>query len=273
MRISGWTVGIVGCLLLWSPVGAFAQNHSFQSAVQLAAGQSPVRVDLGLDVPQSGRWYATVGLTWRSYCVETTTHEAETQVTYPRLEVFRNQAIGSTASDPGRLIARNVFDLLSEPVLLDQARVCFELIGLSEVSVPERININVRRQSPFVGSLYLRVAETTLFCPWFYADRNTNSWTLLRNTTNREIRARVIWRAPGGTVLPAASGFAAAYVTVPGNGAVPLEAKTYVGSAGSSGSVEVAHDGPPDGLVSHQATLSVNGVAYYTTPFLSRRPW
>jgi hypothetical protein len=130
----------------------------------------------------------------------------------------------------------------------------------------ETILFKLTQTDASARSYTLGVAETTLWANWFFIGGDYSSYTLLRNTTDANVHATITWRSTGGVAVSTES------VTVPAHGGVFRDARATASGSAIAGSVEVAHDGEPQGLVGSQTTLSgVTGLSFDTL-LLQRNP-
>jgi len=127
----------------------------------------------------------------------------------------------------------------------------------------ETVLFKAKQSDTSARTYRVTVLETTLWANWFYNGASYASYTLLRNTSTNTIRGRITWRDDTGgnrAFLP---------ITLPPGG-IAFRVPNFTGIL--LGSVEVAHDGPPQGLVGSQTTLSpVTGLSFDTL-LMSRKP-
>jgi hypothetical protein len=129
--------------------------------------------------------------------------------------------------------------------------------------VNETTLIKVAQADASVRSYRLRLIESTLWSNWFFVGGTYSSYTLLRNTGDADINATITWRADSGAVV-------GSFVTVvPAHGVVYYDARTMT-TAALAGSVEVGHDGPPQGLVGSQTTLTPSTGLSFDTVMMQR---
>ncbi|HEY2945634.1 MAG TPA: hypothetical protein VGN09_24590 [Vicinamibacteria bacterium] len=280
-------VGLGLLCLVSLPLSVQAQNNTAATASTYMMNQGWINVNMGA-APNTQRWYAYGVVAGRSYCAEGIAEKTPTATGVGSYDgetsVFR--ADGTT------LIGR-VDDSVAEPgnsgtgapgngVPFNPGRVCY-IAPATETNFIRVGNLNF---GATVRSYQWRVIETTQFCPWFFSGSGFEAFILIKNTTNRDVRATVTLRDAAGTVLGTQAG------TAPANGSFNLQVSaappTGFGLTAASGSVEIVYGptvapgpsftnllsvGAPGSLIANVTTLSfVSGVSF-DTPAAPRQDW
>ena len=115
------------------------------------------------------------------------------------------------------------------------------------------------------GGFRVRVVDTTVFVPWFFADSAFDSFILIKNTTSAAHNVTVtLFSTTGTPAAPAQSTLVAA------NGnytlQVSLPPPMGFGVSSAAGGVQIAHDGPPGSLLSSVLSLSFDNGMSFDTP-------
>jgi hypothetical protein len=251
MRVLCRSGGIALVLLGLLPAAAVGQNYNLGSAAYLIIGQRPVTT--WLDDYTLERWYRILPHGGQSYCVEATTGQREYLQGAPVVTVM--DAWGTQLYSSATIGA-------TEPEGHNQARACF-------VSPPATYSyVKLTDLSTGMRQYNLRVLETTLWSPWFYIAGDYNSFLLLRNSSGLAVDVDVHWRDPTGVFdLGHYAG------SVPGRGAITINARDYVPVPNYSGTVEVAHNGSPEAIVGQVTTLSVTTGLNFDSQLQQRKPW
>lgn len=243
-------------LLVLAPVELLAQNISAATASRLTIGQQAVIQQLADNTSQG--WFSIQPRAGRSYCAS---------VTFSSQSRFLS---GMTQGDPvvdvflgdGTTLVSHNDDIATEPDAELQSRACFIWPALSAGSG----FIKATQLSTTSNTYDVRIIETTMFCPWFFISGDYNAFTLIRNTTDTSVNFTINWRNPAGAIVGTNSG------SVPGNGNVAINARTFVNAATTSnGSVEIVHDGSEDALKASTTTLSATTGLSFDALFEQRR--
>ena len=115
-------------------------------------------------------------------------------------------------------------------------------------------------------SYRLAIAETTLWANWFFTGSEYSLYTTLRNTSDLPVGVIITWRTASGVVAGSTT------VIIPSKGGAYYDARTMAPAA-VTGSVEIAHDGPPKGIVGSQSTLSPTAGIAFDSVLMERRTW
>jgi hypothetical protein len=249
VSLTAFLLGVLPC------APALAQNTSFEAAVPLLVGQTPVRTAPA--APAEPRFYTAGVVVNRSYCGEVTPGESETAPAAPTLTVLRADMTSELGSEGAML----------EPRGLSASRICF--------IAPATESVFLRVATDAGGREFtLRFVETTLWTNWFFVGGNYSSYTLLRNTTNQPLTVDLRWRNEAGSVV----GTRLAQ-TLPANGVIYIDARAVlncmapIACAQPVGSVEVAHTGSPEAIVGSQTTMAADTGLSFDTLLFQRRTW
>ncbi len=157
-------------------------------------------------------------------------------------------------------------DAAQEPFAGSLPRQCFIAQQMREET---RFKISPNQGVSATATVTVRFVETTMFCPWFFVAGDYNAFTLIRDTSSSALAGVVVtWRDVAGIVGGTTT------VTVPTNGTVILNARTFVDPGlFSNGSVEIAHAGSPQQLTATTTTLSGTTGLSFDAPFTQRQPW
>ncbi len=112
--------------------------------------------------------------------------------------------------------------------------------------------------------------ETTLFSPWYFVDSadGYDAYVEIRNNTSSDVHVRVKPYDSTGTRLGPPS-----VVNLPRNGNTVVQIGTTFGIAGGSGSVQIAHNGPPGAIAANITTMSATTGLSFDAPFTPRQVW
>jgi sugar lactone lactonase YvrE len=124
------------------------------------------------------------------------------------------------------------------------------------------ISLRITQSDSSSRSYRFQLVETTLFTNWFFTGGDYSSFTLLRNTTDQTINGGVLWYSDAGAFAGGQD-----FQIAPG-GVVFFDARTNANV--TTGSVQIQHDGPPQGLVGSQTTLSATTGLSFDTIFVDR---
>ncbi|MEO8431532.1 MAG: hypothetical protein ABI592_08485, partial [Acidobacteriota bacterium] len=209
------------------------QNNTTQNTA--AAFQWGQKATSSLSGSTSQYWFQLAAERGRSYCVEAGSFEGSygDKIFDPELVVLDANGTTAIADDD---------DIREEPSKgLILSRACWvHTLGTQNVFA----KLFPHNMSFYTATVTLRFVETTLFCPWFFIAGDYNAFSLIRNTSSTSLPNVVVtWRGLDGAVAGSTT------VTIPANGTVVLNARTFVNPAlFSNGSVEIAHAGSPDQL-------------------------
>ena len=140
----------------------------------------------------------------------------------------------------------------------------------------ETLFFKVKQTDAVTRQYQLRTVETTLWANWFFVAGDYSSFTLLRNTGAAadfgQINATITWRDASGAVATAGTLPNPFNVIIKPGGTVFANARDHVdASTVTAGSVEVAYDNVPQGLVGSQTTLSGTTGLSFDTLMMSRQ--
>lgn len=253
-------VGMLGILL--ASERAYAQNGSPATAVPLMVGQAPHATTV--DGSNTERWYAYPVAGGRSYCVEVVMrHDTDTFIAGGDPRVFVYQTDGTTL-----ITSNDESGFLPEPGGSTLSRACYIFLNT-------QVNY-LKIQAHTVGtvsSFEFRVVETTLYSNWFFVGCcGYGAFTLIKNTTSSPISFSLSYVRSAG---PLSGGVLASYLdTLPPNGLKYIDAASFPANVvAGSGSVEIMHSGPPDGIMATTTTLSAATGLSFDTVFVRRQPW
>jgi hypothetical protein len=187
--------------------------------------------------------------------VEVDNGKGDTSVLDPLLSVY--QADGATSIG----INDDITDEPGGPLL---SRVCY-IAAASEDNLAD-----VTAAGPTAGGFRVRVVDTTVFSPWFFAGSGFETFILIKNTTGTAHNVTVTLFSPAGTPATAPqSGIA------PADGSYNLQLSapppTGFGVSTAVGGVLIAHDGPPGSLVSSVLSMSFSSGASFEAPASPRQ--
>ncbi len=241
--------------MLALPTLGFAQATTPALAVQSAhIGMfHSVFIDDGLNAQ---KWFQFELRAGRSYCIEAGAGEFHSSDSDEA-----DDTIVALFASNGTTLLGSSDDASSEPDSVFGSRFCFISTGTSHFV----------RLTDFSAGTYtyrLRLVETTLFASWFFIGGDYNAFTLLKNTTTTTISYTMTWRNAAGTIVGTTSG------TVPPNGGVGINAKTFVNPAVTiNGTVEIVHTASPEGLVGQVSSLSTTTGLNFDSTIFQRKPW
>jgi len=188
-------------------------------------------------------WSSFEAMAGRSYCAELAAARDAVDKAAPILFAYRADATTLLGND-----ARAT------------PRVCFI------APATETVLLNAVQADTGARSYRLAIAETTLWANWFFTGGEYSSFTTLRNTSDLPVGVLITWRTTSGVMAGSTS------VIIPSKGAASYDARTMAPAA-VTGSVEIAHDGPPQGLVGSQSTLSPTAGIAFDSVLMERRTW
>jgi hypothetical protein len=201
-------------------------------------------------VPQDHNFFRYRATAGRSYCVEVDNGRTETTVLDTFLSVYH--ADGTTAIGTND----NIADEPGGPLL---SRVCY-IAAVSEDNLADVTS--ALGGNP--GVFRVRVVDTTTFAPWFFASGNVEAFILVKNTTGSAHNVTVtLLNAAGAPATAPQSG------VMPANGSYNLQVSAPppggFGVTSVSGSVLIAHDGPPGAVGATVTSIDfVSGVSFDT---------
>jgi hypothetical protein len=203
------------------------------------------------------RWYVFRAIVGRSYCAETQ-GGAFFDTSAGNLDTIVNVV---RADQTTSIILND--DTVVEPRSFRLSRACF-IAPASELTYVQI--------TPFTGgdtfNYRVRVAESTLFSNWFFVGGDYNAFSLIRNTTSSTLSYTVNWRNLAGTVVATTSS------TLSPNATAVLNGRDFAGALGAgNGSVEIAHNGPPDAIFATTTVLSATTGLSFDTIFVKRANW
>ena len=128
----------------------------------------------------------------------------------------------------------------------------------------------VRVFSGFTTTVRVVVFDTTLYSPWFFVNTASgyDAYVEIRNTTSQSVSVTVTAQAANGTTVgtPVTR-------TVPGDGGTVVVIGLDMGIMSGSGSVRIAHNTNPGGLIANVTTISgVTGLSF-DAPAAPRMTW
>jgi len=246
--------------LVFAPL-ARAQNVTSGVGIGYVVGQGPMTIFIGnTGGTDTERWY-TMGLTQgKSYCFETFRASGEygadvdlvVDVVQPGSGVVVN-SFNSIAGDPSLGLASR------------WTRGCMVATASQEYFVRLHKNLCcVNRE----GNVQFRILDTTLHGPWWFVSSQSgyDAFVELGNTTTIPVSATVTIRSAAGTTLGTNT------LSIPAGGNAALSVANAFGSTitAGSGSVQVAHDGPPGAIVGNVTTLSAATGLSFDSPMAMR---
>jgi hypothetical protein len=190
-----------------------------------------------LNSPSDRAWFSGNVVAGRSYCVPLHAAPTAQNAVDPNLRGFHANGVSITGTGE-----------------------CYIATATETVLLQVSQNESSARQYQF------GIVETTLWSNWFFIGGDYSSFTLLHNTTPNPVSAVITWRSNSGAVV------GSQVIAIAGGGQFATDARSNVSGA-SSGSVEIAHDGPPEGLVGSQTTLSGSTGLSFDTLMLQRGRW
>jgi hypothetical protein len=206
---------------------------------QVASPLTPLtpgdRLTITLTDQAAERWMAFETVAGRSYCAQVAPGSTEVTASTPTLSALR--ADGTTPLGGGAGLA---------------ARACFV------ATATETALLRITQSDGAPRAHRLHVVETTLWANWFFVGQSYSSFTLLRNTTTAPVNATVIWRDNLGAAIRIAN------VVLPEHAVWFTDARNVAGTT-PYGSIDIAHDGPPNSLDASQSTISAaTGLSFDT---------
>jgi len=196
------------------------------------------RLTFSLANASAAQWLSAEIVGGRSYCIQVTASPTATTPGNPILSFFNNNN-----PTPDQITGQT-------------PRLC----GGSDQN--EHVSFRITQSDSSSRSYRLHVVETTLFTNWFFTGGDYSSFTLLRNTTDQTINGGVTWYSDAG-VFAGGQDFQIAPGAI-----VFFDARTNANV--TAGSVQIQHDGPPQGLVGSQTTLSATTGLSFDTIFVDR---
>lgn len=213
--------------------------------------------------------YYTVGLfQGRSYCVEVQPNQNQIDTFVDAQTHIFTDATAATVFATGDDWAR-------EPYAGLYPKMCF--IWTSPTDPARLINIQecCGRGAPVPGDTFnfrFRIVDTTLNGPWFFVNTPSsyNAFIEITNTTSSPTNISVTIRNGGGAQI--GTPFT---LLMPGYSNIALNARTDFGAviADGSGSVQIAHDGPPGGIYANVTSLSALTGLSFDSPLSRRQNW
>jgi len=238
--------------LALAPAVLHADNLTVGTATEYVVGQGWMFAN----APTGGRWYAIGVVAGRSYCAETAVND------------FSN-----VNPDTGILVkAQNTTTTLfdgdeypSEPSA-DQSnfgptRSCWISPVTDTRAYLELYDFNLSENVRF------RVTDTSIWCPWFVSGSPYTAFVLMKNTTNHAWTVNTTLYTPAGAVIGVTQS-----TTIPANGSIvyQLDAAPFSLPAGTAGTIQVSHNGPPGAIVANATTISFSAGVSFDTPFSAR---
>jgi hypothetical protein len=202
-------------------------------------------------VPNDHNWFRYSVQAGRSYCVEVDNGKSETSIRDSFLSVY--QADGTT------VIGAND-DIADEPGGSLLSRVCY-IASATEDNLADV----TAGSGGTPGGFRVRVVDTTVFVPWFFADSSFDSFIFIKNTTSAAHNVTVtLFSSAGAPAAAPQSSLLAANGTY--NLQVSLPPPMGFGVSSAAGGVQIAHDGPPGSLLSSVLSLSFDSGMSFDTP-------
>ena len=184
-------------------------------------------------------WTSIEVVAGRSYCGQLAPDRTAVTPASPTLTAWRANAVTSLATGT--------------------TQVCFV------APATETALFRVTQADAGPRSYRLLASETTLWSNWYFVGGSYSSYTLVRNTLTVPLHVTITWRSDAGVMVSTEA------VTIPGGGTVFRDARGKTGSS-ATGSVEVAHDGPPSAAVGSQTTLTAATGLSFDTVMMQRIP-
>ena len=256
----------VPAILLISTAIATADNTTAGSARPLMLGE--VERTSFSDAPlTTERWYLVPLVAERSYAVYAWTPGVDPAVQDPDIAAieFFGDALGTPAT--------GVIDTADKEVRVElpgqkqsQASIIPDTGGVHWI----RVSTSSTPTAAF--DVDIVIVETTLFTPFWVVDTSANSSSYIeyRNTTDSAIT--VVLRAYDGTGLEVGVQPPLTLVT-PANGSSYIDMEATMGAPAGFGSAQIAHTGPPGGVVANLTSLSAQSGLSFDTPFVPRMLW
>jgi hypothetical protein len=236
------------------PVSAVAAPPSAVLAKNVLIGS--VSTDALGAAPADQNWFRYQVKAGRSYCVEVDNGETETSIRDTVLDIFASDGVTSLGHND---------DVTDEPSASLLSRVCY-IAGVSEDNLA-KVTAGATGTN---GTFRVRVVDTTFFCPWFFSGSGFEAFVLIKNTTGTARSVTVSLYQPSGAAVGAPlSG------TAPVNGSFNIQVSAAppngFGLGSANGSVQIAHNGPPGGLIANVTSLSFTSGVSFDTPASPRQ--
>lgn len=241
-----------GALLTLSAPASFADNLTIGTAANYVIGQGWVTTTAVMSVPAGtdGRYYKFGVVPQRSYCAETATADFGNDDTDTGLGLYNSaQSLIGFSDDAG-----------TEPSDAGDggasghgaSRICW-IANLGETK-------EYLRLFDYVSAVdrRFRIADTSLWAPWFFSGSGFEAFILIKNTTNQPRTAVVTLYSTAGIPLGSAS------AVIPANGSLNYQVSgAPFALASATGTVQISHNAAPGGLVASVTSLSFgNGVSF-----------
>jgi hypothetical protein len=219
------------------------------------------------------RYYFTGFVQGRSYCVEVQPNSSSIDVGFDSYtNVFADT--GATA------VLSFDDDWYREPYAAYYSKNCFIWTAATDTfrllnvqSAP--IGGNPARPAPVPSATLnfrFRIVDTALNGPWFFVDTASsyNGFIEIANTTTDPVTITVTIRNSSGATI----GVPQSRV-VPGYANLAMNARTDFGVTltNGSGSVQIAHDGPPGAIFANVTSLSAQTGLSFDSPLTRRQNW
>ena len=246
-----YTVSTNGTLATRSQMVTVASLAPNFNLVQLASPLTPIvagtRTTFNLTSATDVRWTSSELVGGRSYCAQVVANRTAVTRATPTLTALRADA--------------------TTPLGASGIEICFA------APATETALFRLTQADASTRSYRLAVTETTLWANWFFVAGDYSSFTLLRSTGDAQINATITWRDASGAVATAGTLPNPFNVIINPGGTVFANARDHVdASTVTAGSVEVAYDNVPQGLVGSQTTLSGTTGLSFDTLMMSRIP-
>jgi hypothetical protein len=218
------------------------------------------------------RYYFTGFVQGRSYCVEVQPNSSSIDVGFDSYtNVFADTAATAVLSFDD--------DWYREPYAAYYSKNCF--IWTAATDTFRLLNVqsapvggNPARPAPVPSATFnfrFRIVDTALNGPWFFVDTagGYNAFIEITNTTTDPVNITVTIRNSSGATIgvPQSRG-------VPGYANLALNARTdFGGTVIGSGSVQIAHDGPPGAIFANVTSLSAQTGLSFDSPLTRRQNW
>ncbi len=119
------------------------------------------------------------------------------------------------------------------------------------------------------GTMHIVIFETTLFSPWYFVNASSGyeAFVEIQNATDLSVNVTVTAYTAAGTSAGSTS------VAIPARGNTALAIGSAFGITAGNGSVQIANNAPPGGVVANVTTLSGTTGLSFDAPASPRMVW
>jgi hypothetical protein len=251
-------VGFTLIAVLATTSRASADNTTAGNARFLMMGETQSQT---LSSTVTSRWYKANLTAGRSYAVYVWAPFTDASIEAPSIQNIGFFTDAGVTAAPGVDLSEQEVDIDVSGFNHEQTKIIPTTSGTFWIEVP------VVSTPTNAYTIHVMLMETTLFSSWYFvsAPSGYNGYITIRNNASTSVSATVTVYSAAGAVLGTST------ISIPGNGNTFVLASSL--GATSSGSAQIAHNGPPGAITANITTLSAMTGLSFDAPFGPRMQW